>query len=318
MSIITKIQKPEQHYRYNHNLPSAEDLLKEHADGSSWRDIASKYDAPENTLWSRIKNYRDALSGKRKPIQIRSGEDNGMFRVDLDSQKMVEDYEGGMSTTAIAAKYACGKTTVKRKLRAAGVVFRVQVAEPKPPKVEKIKVQKVIYPTGVILENSYSAKYWNVIETARSRTPDPKEYYEVHHAYPKALGGGNETFNLVYLTAKEHYVCHHLLTKCTQGDDKRKMVHAWLLMAYCDKEGNRYVPAVQYQHLRRELAAVGKSEEHKAKIGAALKGRKRKPFSEEAKRNMSAARREGWAEGKYTNSHHKGVPKSDEQRSQDV
>ena len=37
-------------------------------------------------------------------------------------------------------------------------------------------------------------------------------YYEKHHILPKCLGGNNDKENLVLLTAKEHYVCHKLLT----------------------------------------------------------------------------------------------------------
>ena len=309
-----EIYLPENHYHYNHNLPEAEYLITEHTIGASWKEIASKYGVSENTIWSRIKAYNDILSGKRKKVEIRSGKDNGMFREDLDVQKMVEDYQSGLSTNAIAEKYTCGKTTVKRKLKNAGVVFRIQ--EPAPPKSikePKLKTEKVVYPTGVIVENKYSKIYWNVIEKARNREITPEKYYEIHHAYPEALGGGNEDSNLVHLTAKEHYVCHHLLTKCTRGDDKRKMLYAWLLMAHCDKDGHRYIPSIQYSHLREELAAAGKSEEQKIKMSEAAKRRTRRPFSDEAKRNMSEARRKNWAEGKYTNDHMKG-PKSEEHK----
>ena len=38
-------------------------------------------------------------------------------------------------------------------------------------------------------------------------------YYEKHHILPKCLDGSNEKNNLVLLTAKEHYLAHHLLVK---------------------------------------------------------------------------------------------------------
>jgi hypothetical protein len=37
-------------------------------------------------------------------------------------------------------------------------------------------------------------------------------YYENHHIVPKCLNGSNEKDNMILLTAKEHYVCHKLLT----------------------------------------------------------------------------------------------------------
>ena len=44
-------------------------------------------------------------------------------------------------------------------------------------------------------------------------TVEPNCYTETHHIIPKCLGGSNEHENLVVLTAKEHFVCHYLLTK---------------------------------------------------------------------------------------------------------
>ena len=37
--------------------------------------------------------------------------------------------------------------------------------------------------------------------------------YENHHILPRCLGGGNESFNLVKLTLKEHIFVHRLLSK---------------------------------------------------------------------------------------------------------
>ena len=38
-------------------------------------------------------------------------------------------------------------------------------------------------------------------------------YYEIHHILPKSIGGSNEKYNLVLLTAREHYLAHYLLYK---------------------------------------------------------------------------------------------------------
>lgn len=307
--------RPEEHYHYNHNLPEAQVLISEHDSGLSWKNLAEKYSVSESTMWSRIYKYKH--SGERKQNVKLSGEDSPVFRADLDLQKMNEDYKSGLTTTQIAEKYSCGKTTVKRKLKAAGVEMRVQIAKPKPAKEKKIKIVKeeISYPVeGIFTDiNKYARIYRKIIENARYKNTDPNAYYEIHHAHPKALGGSNHPHNLVNLTPKEHYICHHLLTKCTFGDDKRKMVHAWHLMCVCDKTDKRYIPAIQYDYLRKELASVGKSEEHKAKLSEAAKNRKPRVFSEQAKKNMSEARKKEWSEGKYTNEHFKG-PKSPEWR----
>ena len=40
-------------------------------------------------------------------------------------------------------------------------------------------------------------------------------YCERHHIIPKSIGGSNSSYNLVNLTAKEHFIAHRLLEKLT-------------------------------------------------------------------------------------------------------
>lgn len=42
-----------------------------------------------------------------------------------------------------------------------------------------------------------------------------KQYCELHHIIPKSINNSlkNDKTNLVYLTAREHYICHRLLEK---------------------------------------------------------------------------------------------------------
>ena len=59
-------------------------------------------------------------------------------------------------------------------------------------------------------------------------------YYESHHITPKSLGGSDDDFNLVLLTAKEHYIAHLLLFmhyKQLGGEALRKMSFALVSMA---------------------------------------------------------------------------------------
>jgi hypothetical protein len=61
---------------------------------------------------------------------------------------------------------------------------------------------------------NYKRQYDNIISRALLENRKRGEfYYEMHHIVPKCLGGLNNKENLVLLTAKEHYVCHHLLYK---------------------------------------------------------------------------------------------------------
>jgi len=52
------------------------------------------------------------------------------------------------------------------------------------------------------------------------------QFIEKHHILPKGLklGGEKDPNNYVFLTAKEHFVCHKLLLKMLTGHFHRKML----------------------------------------------------------------------------------------------
>lgn len=117
----------------------------------------------------------------------------------------------------------------------------------------------------------------------------PKETYgEVHHIWPKSLGGGNEPENLVRLTAKEHYIAHHLLTKIFP--DCREIVFAFNQM--CGRIGAKgvYVSPRVYAEARENAAAAQRgrkaSAETRNKIGEAQRG---KTLSATHRAKLSAA-----------------------------
>lgn len=66
----------------------------------------------------------------------------------------------------------------------------------------------------------YEKLYNNIINNAikQVRSKSKTAYFEAHHIFPKCLGGTDEKENIVLLTAKEHFICHHLLTKIYQHD----------------------------------------------------------------------------------------------------
>lgn len=74
------------------------------------------------------------------------------------------------------------------------------------------------------LQNKYTKWYFSIITSALTRTN--LGYTETHHIIPKSLGGSNNSLNLVKLTSREHYICHLLLTKMTDGINRYKMLHA--------------------------------------------------------------------------------------------
>lgn len=102
--------------------------------------------------------------------------------------------------------------------------------------------------------------YDQIIDRAKIRGLDKKKlegYYERHHVKPKCLGGGNEKENLVLLTAREHFICHRLLTKI--HPDNRNIIYAfWMMYAVKSRVQNRsYNKSSRvYQQLRSKLSEL--------------------------------------------------------------
>ena len=80
----------------------------------------------------------------------------------------------------------------------------------------------------MFIDNKYTRCYYRIIENRKSNPVIG--YAEKHHVIPKSLGGSNGQENLVTLTAREHFVCHRLLVKMTEGKDKMKMAYAIRMM----------------------------------------------------------------------------------------
>ena len=148
--------------------------------------------------------------------------------------------------------------------------------------------------------NKYTRWYNQITDRARFRIID--SYTETHHINPRSLGGLDDADNLVELTAREHFICHWLLTKMYTGEAKYKMINALWMMQSKNNYQDRYQTKITsrvYESLRQDYARhisernTGRVQppEEKAKQIAAITGRKRKPFSEEWRKKMSEAHR---------------------------
>jgi len=106
------------------------------------------------------------------------------------------------------------------------------------------------------LQNKYTRWYYNIIQRAQTRTISG--YTEKHHIIPRSLGGNNAEINIVKLTAKEHFICHLLLTKMLTGSSRHKMIHAvWLLSNAFSKNQKRYsMTSKIYEMLKKEKSRV--------------------------------------------------------------
>ena len=123
-------------------------------------------------------------------------------------------------------------------------------------------------------KTKYTKIYYNIINRAKNRSISG--YTEKHHIIPRSLGGTNDTENIAILTAKEHFICHLLLIKMVEEDMKYKMVYAAWQQARPRYYTGLKVTSRVYEMLRIELSK-------------SYTGRKRAPFTEQAKANMKAA-----------------------------
>ena len=134
----------------------------------------------------------------------------------------------------------------------------------------------------IFIQNKYTRIYNKIIQHAQARVK-PETYTENHHIIPKSFGGDNSKDNLVALTAREHFVCHLLLTKMTEGDARNKMLSAvfYLTGRGKAKERNNVIKTSRlYQKLKEDFS-VYNSNLHK--------GRKRPPRTAETRQRLTAS-----------------------------
>lgn len=144
--------------------------------------------------------------------------------------------------------------------------------------------------------NKYTRWYYQIIEQAQHRVTTG--YTELHHIIPRSLSGSNDASNLVKLTAREHFICHWLLTKMHAGEARGKMINALYLMQGKNRHQVRYINSKVYSTLREEysqyISNLNKGRvqplTENIKQKAAQTGRKRASFSDEWKAKMSASK----------------------------
>jgi hypothetical protein len=155
----------------------------------------------------------------------------------------------------------------------------------------------------IFIENKYASVYFSIVE--RSKNRNISGYTEKHHIIPKSLGGTNDKSNLVVLTAREHYLCHILLVKMTNGVNKIKMIHA--AAAFNNWTSNNHKRSVRinsriFQNLKELRQQVLRHEmakpENKKKSSD---GAKQLWANSNYKQKASAKRKLLWKDSDYLN-----------------
>lgn len=119
----------------------------------------------------------------------------------------------------------------------------------------------------------YIKVYGQLIDNAKIRSLCEDTYYEKHHIIMKSHGGSDDNANLVYLTAREHFIAHWLLWKIHRDP---QTAYAWWTMVRKNK--------LNSQHNRRYNVSSRLYEAARLAMVKALKSRK---LSEETKAKIS-------------------------------
>jgi hypothetical protein len=107
-------------------------------------------------------------------------------------------------------------------------------------------------------DNKYYTWYSNICQRALLRNLPSNIYTEKHHILPKSLYPeySKNKENLVKLTAREHFICHWLLTKIINDP---KTIYAFQMMIP-NKTSNRYRPksGIVYENLKKKFSKNNK------------------------------------------------------------
>lgn len=137
--------------------------------------------------------------------------------------------------------------------------------------------------------NKYVRWYTNIVGQAKNRLRFL--HSERHHVKPRAMGGGGEPENLVWLTYREHFLVHWLLTKFTMGPDRQKMLHALTQMTWCSKSHTRIISGWRFELVKRTRSESRKnfrySAESRKKMSTSAKNKP--PPSQETRAKLSAS-----------------------------
>jgi hypothetical protein len=141
---------------------------------------------------------------------------------------------------------------------------------------------------------NYKNIYSHLVQKAQSR--ELNGYGEQHHIVPKCMGGSNAKNNIVYLSAKEHFIAHKLLVRIYPN--VKGVWYALIAMGRLSQFKSRI-----FENERQKAYAMRKgfkySEESKKKMSLAKKGKVSNSPETQFKAGFIP-----WNAGKFGKEHH--------------
>lgn len=110
------------------------------------------------------------------------------------------------------------------------------------------------------INNKYTKCYFAIILNAKHKKYNC--YTELHHIIPRSLGGTNEKSNIIKLSAREHFVCHRLLTKMLKGPARRKMICAINQMITSKRKTKYNINSKIFEKLKNDWANCMKGNQN--------------------------------------------------------
>ena len=126
---------------------------------------------------------------------------------------------------------------------------------------------------------NYLKIYNNIIEKRKYEIP--QGYSEKHHIIPRSLGGSGKKSNLIKLTAREHFICHLLLTRIyNSGKNHSKVCLAfyWMCNVRKIKLNSRLYQKLKINHklnakiMGLKNKGIKRTEEFKKRISFLTRG----------------------------------------------
>ena len=105
---------------------------------------------------------------------------------------------------------------------------------------------------------NYKSIYEQIIN--KRKLDKPEGYKEKHHIIPRSLGGTEDLENIIFLTAREHFICHYLLAKIYKKESFAwyKMNHAFMMMKCNNLLQQRYYNSRLYEALKGNFSNIMK------------------------------------------------------------
>jgi hypothetical protein len=112
---------------------------------------------------------------------------------------------------------------------------------------------------SIFNETKYTKWYFDLINTRKDL--ERTCFTENHHIIPKSLGGDNFDSNIVKLTPREHFICHHLLLKMVDDEkNKRSMCYAFYMMKKLNKENESRCNSRKYDRIKKKYSYLTSGE----------------------------------------------------------